>query len=342
MARPLRIQYPGAIYHVTARGNARQGIYAEDRDRERFLEYVASAVETCEVRLYLFCLMSNHFHLVVETPQANLSRFMQLVQTSYSHFHNRRHSRVGHLFQGRYTARVVHADDYLQALSRYVHLNPVFVANLRRKTVEERVQALRAYRWSSLPGYCRASRHLSFVEYEAVLSCFGNAERRRRRAYREYVESGIAHRDQDLIAMMKKPWPAIGADKFRAWVMDLHDRLSKDRTCKEDISFPKTVESLSAEEVMHRVAKALGVDVPDLTRRRRGTPVRGVAARMLCRYAGLTQRDAARVLGLGTGTAVGWQLRTLCQRTKRDRRLRRQVEQLERLLQETRRQGPAD
>jgi REP element-mobilizing transposase RayT len=200
MARPLRIQFPGAIYHVTARGNARQGIFSDNRDRERFLELLARSVETCQVRLYLFCLMTNHFHLVLETPEGNLSRFMQLLQTAYSHFHNRRHQRAGHLFQGRYGARVVDADDYLNALSRYVHLNPVFTGKLRRSPLEERRKALRRYPWSSYPGYIRESRRLPFIEYGPVLSSFGSNASRRRRTYRDYVEGDIAEKDEGLLS----------------------------------------------------------------------------------------------------------------------------------------------
>ena len=100
MARPLRVEYEGAIYHVTARGNDRRSIFRDDRDRQRFCDRLGDCVEAHEVRLYMFCLMANHIHLMLETPAGNLSQFMHRLQTAYSVYFNRRHQRSGHLFQG--------------------------------------------------------------------------------------------------------------------------------------------------------------------------------------------------------------------------------------------------
>jgi REP element-mobilizing transposase RayT len=133
MARPQRIEYEGAVYHVTARGNERQAIFLDDRDRERFLHVLGESVERFETRLYLFCLMDNHVHLVVETPRANLGQFMHRIETAYTVYFNRRHERCGHLMQGRYGARLVEKDAYALRLSRYVHLNPVFTAAARER-----------------------------------------------------------------------------------------------------------------------------------------------------------------------------------------------------------------
>jgi len=127
MARHLRVEYAGAIYHVTIRGNGRQAIFEDDRDRERFVRRLFESVETYGVRLYLYCLMTNHVHLVIETPDKGLSRFMQSLETGYTVYSNLRHKKSGHVFQGRYGAKLVEGDEYLLKLSRYVHLNPVFV-----------------------------------------------------------------------------------------------------------------------------------------------------------------------------------------------------------------------
>ena len=134
MARKLRIEPAGAIYHFTVRGVERRAIFRDDADRERFVEQFADSVERFGVRLYLYCLMSNHVHLLVETPMANLGAFMQRLQTAYTVYFNRRHRRAGHLMQGRYGAQLVQGDVYLLNLSRYIHLNPVFVgANSQSK-----------------------------------------------------------------------------------------------------------------------------------------------------------------------------------------------------------------
>jgi len=127
MARKLRVQFPGVIYHITLRGVGRCNIFLDDRDRERFVERIADGVEIDEVRVYMFCLMTNHVHLLVETPMGNLSRFMHRMETGHSVFFNRRHSRSGHLTQGRYDAKLVEGDEYLLKLSRYLHLNPVCI-----------------------------------------------------------------------------------------------------------------------------------------------------------------------------------------------------------------------
>jgi putative transposase len=145
MARRLRIEYPGAIYHVTIRGVERRRIFVDDADRRRFLERLESTSNDCGIRLFLYCLMFNHAHFLLETPAANLGQFMHRLQTAYTVYFNLRHSRAGHLMQGRYGARLVEGDDYLLKLSRYVHLNPVFVGKWRNASLAERRQALRNY-----------------------------------------------------------------------------------------------------------------------------------------------------------------------------------------------------
>jgi REP element-mobilizing transposase RayT len=112
MARPLRIEYPGAFYHVTCRGNERREIFADDRDRKRFLEILAESKEIYGVEVHGYVVMANHFHLMVMTPEANLQKFMQRFNTSYTVYFNRRHRRSGHLYQGRYKAILVDADNY--------------------------------------------------------------------------------------------------------------------------------------------------------------------------------------------------------------------------------------
>src|SRR5215472_1190357 len=130
MARPLRIEQPGGRYHVTARGNERKAIYRNDSDRAHFLEVLAEVVERFGIRIHAYALMDNHYHLLVETPEANLSRAMQWVNVSYSVWFNRRHDRAGHLFQGRFKSVLVEDDTGWQEVARYVHLNPVRIGGL--------------------------------------------------------------------------------------------------------------------------------------------------------------------------------------------------------------------
>ena len=127
MARPLRIEYPNAYYHVINRGNAGENIFLNERDKEKFLEYLSIAAERFSLIIHTYCLMSNHYHLVVETPKANLSRAIQWLNVSYATYFNRKRDRKGHLFQGRFKSIVIDADEYLAQLSHYIHLNPVRV-----------------------------------------------------------------------------------------------------------------------------------------------------------------------------------------------------------------------
>jgi len=125
MARPLRIEYEGAFYHVTSRGNERRRIFLAKSDYNQFKRYLKGAQEKYGYHLHSYVLMSNHYHLIIETPERNLSKLMQYINGSYTNFFNRRTGRSGHLFQGRYKAILVDVDSYLLQLSRYIHLNPV-------------------------------------------------------------------------------------------------------------------------------------------------------------------------------------------------------------------------
>ena len=125
MTRPLRIEYPGAYYHVVNRGNNQENIFKNDRDREKFIEYLERATDRFSTIIHSYCLMDNHYHLLVETLEANLSLSMQWINVSYATYFNRKRGRRGHLFQGRFKEILIDADDYLKHLSRYIHLNPV-------------------------------------------------------------------------------------------------------------------------------------------------------------------------------------------------------------------------
>jgi len=182
------------MYHVTFRRNERRAIFRDDADRNRLLKELEAGVEDYEVRLYLWCLMSNHVHLLVETPRANISSFMGGVLTGYSVYFNRRHRRHGHLTQGRFHSPLVEGDRYLLKLSRYIHLNPVCVGAWKSRSVRERRDYLRRYRWSSYSAY-RFARHAAaapaWLDWETVLREHSKDLRNSRRAYRRFVESGI-------------------------------------------------------------------------------------------------------------------------------------------------------
>ncbi len=183
MARPLRIEYPGALYHVISRGNERRPIVADDMDRSKRLDWLRRAVQTYGWHLHAFVQMTNHEHLFVETPEPNLSAGMQYLNGSYTSYFNCRWRRSGHLFQGRFKAHVIDEQGYFQVISRYIHLNPV-----RAKMVVKPQE----YPWSSYFGYIRAAKAWDWITYDRVLLDFGPGKpSARRRRYRQYVEANI-------------------------------------------------------------------------------------------------------------------------------------------------------
>ena len=140
MARPLRIEFPGAVYHVTSRGNAKQAIFIDDEDRHGFSGALSIVVERFNWLCHAYCLMGNHYHLLIETPNGNLSKGMRELNGVYTQGFNQRHRQVGHLFQGRYKAIIVEKDNHLLSLCRYVVLNPVRVGLIKKPE---------QWRWSS-------------------------------------------------------------------------------------------------------------------------------------------------------------------------------------------------
>ena len=149
MARPLRIEYPGAAYHVMNRGNRRQQVFHSDRDYETFLLKLEEVGDTYQIEIRSFCLMPNHFHLYLCTPEGNLSRFMQALLTSFTVTKNRRDRRSGHLFQGRFKSILVEEELYGSEVSRYIHLNPITRRHPAEMELELKQNLIREFRWSS-------------------------------------------------------------------------------------------------------------------------------------------------------------------------------------------------
>jgi len=330
MARQLRIEYPGAIYHVTVRGNAQQNIFRDDKDRYLLYARLAESVRTYAVRVYVFCLMDNHLHLVLETPGANLGRFMQSVLTGYTVCYNLRHRCHGHLTQGRYGARLVAGDDYLLKLSRYVHLNPVNVRQQACRSIWERVEHLRAYAWSSYRGYIGQAKRLEWVAYDPMLALVGGSKGKWGERYRQFVETGLAENNEEFLVALKRSARSIGDDDFREWVDERHAALLSERRCPEDVSFREGAgKRLEVEEVLKTVAKAAGTTVEGLGARRRGWKWKGIAARLLVKHVDLTRRDCARLLGLKASSVVSYQMRQAGQAMEADAKLARVVKHLD-------------
>jgi REP element-mobilizing transposase RayT len=182
MARPLRIEFPGAIYHITSRGNARQPIFKDDKDREVFLEVLEGVVVRYKWLCHAYCLMDNHYHLLIETPEGNLSRGMRQLNGIYTQRFNRKHTMVGHVFQGRFKAILVDKENYLLELCRYVVLNPVRAGMVKTPG---------KYNWSSYGATAGTVKSPSFLTTDWILSQFGHRRRQAENVYKSFVQDGV-------------------------------------------------------------------------------------------------------------------------------------------------------
>ena len=201
MARPLRIEYPGAVYHITTRGNAYQDVFLDDTDREEFLEILEQTVDRFNWLCHAYCLMTNHYHLLIETVDPTLSRGMRQLNGVYTQAFNRRHERVGHLFQGRYKAILVEKEAYLLELSRYIVLNPV-----RAKMVKKPEE----WEWSSYRATAGLSEVPPFLTTDWILSQFADERKKAQRLYRRFVAKETGRSPWDDL----KGQIYLGSEKF--------------------------------------------------------------------------------------------------------------------------------
>ena len=181
MARPIRIEFPGAVYHITARGNERKEIFLDAQDRNDFIEILALVVERFGWRCHTYCLMGNHYHLLIETPKGNVSKGMRQLNGVYAQNFNRKYKRVGHLFQGRYKAILVEKEAYLLELSRYIVLNPV-----KARFVEQ----VEEWPWSSYRAIIGENQKPGFLTTDWILEQFGKNKKKSINAYKTFVISG--------------------------------------------------------------------------------------------------------------------------------------------------------
>jgi REP element-mobilizing transposase RayT len=182
MARPLRIEYPGALYHVTSRGSGGEEVFLNEEDRMDFLTVIGEVARRMGWKCHAFCLMDNHYHLVIETENANLSKGMRQINGMYTQRFNKRHGKSGHVFQGRYKAVLVERDAYLLELCRYVVLNPIRLKAARKPWT---------WRWSSYAATAGIAPKPAWLDVQWLLSRFNKDASRARKAYEKFVLEGI-------------------------------------------------------------------------------------------------------------------------------------------------------
>ena len=202
MARPLRLEFSGALYHVTSRGDRQDDIYESDYDRDQFLGLLSDVCATYNWVCHAYCLMSNHYHLLIETPEANLSKGMRQLNGAYTQRFNRQHGRVGHVFQGRYKAIHVEKESYLLELSRYIVLNPVRA---------EMVRTAKDWPWSSYRSTICQSEVPEWLNTQWILSAFGQSKRIAIEGYKKFVSEG---RNQPSLWKELRNQVYLGSDSF--------------------------------------------------------------------------------------------------------------------------------
>ncbi len=309
MARPLRIEYPGAYYHVTARGNERRAIFRDDHDRERFLTYLETAVVRYNAAIHAYCLMDNHYHLLMSTPSGNLSQIMRHINGAYTVYFNKRHDRIGHLFQGRYKAILVDADEYAGELSRYIHLNPV------RAKIADRPED---YRWTSYAACIGRKTAPRWLTTDWLLRHFGRKPADARKTYRGFVEAKIgggegSPLDETFASSI------LGRPEF---IDEIREKFLSGAKKNRSVPAVAALKKISPGEIAGQV-RAVFVEEPALAKK--------IALYLSHRYSGATLMEIGRHFGIGD-SAVSQASRRMEMLLAVDRKLRRRVEKMRRSL----------
>jgi REP element-mobilizing transposase RayT len=306
MARAVRIEYPGAVYHVVCRGNNRQAVFRDDYDRKRYLEKLSLYCQDKDVELLCYCLLGNHVHLVLETPQGNLSKMMQAFQTSYTVYFNKRHGRTGHVFEQRYKAFLVDRDNYLLEVSRYVHLNAVAARLVERPA---------RYRWSSYASYLKG-KELPGLKHQKILDYFAGGKRRQIEQYREFVEGGLAGKEK-LGELPVRKQAFIGDEEF------------EEAARKNAAKLSVMEKSYPLKRIAAAVCKVAGVSENELKHSGRREEIQR-ARELLCyvsrRHGTVSLTELSKFLGVKELSTPSHALRRAEKRLTEDRGFRRQVE----------------
>ena len=311
MARPLRIEFPGAFYHVINRRNTGMDVFRSDRDRDKFLEYVGKAAKRYEIRVHTYCLMTTHYHLLVETPRANLSQAIKWINVSYAVYFNRKRRRFGHLFQGRFKGVLVDADEYLKHLSRYIHLNPV-----RAGMVED----CKDYQWSSYPVFGGYVKSPEWLETDWMLSLFGDNRDIANKRYREFVESvqneKIENPSDDVVS-----GAILGGVDFVNWVKKTF--LSKDSDSKEMPQLKSLKPRPSPDDLIQVVSEELGCERESILRKGKKRNFARDLAIYLCReMTGETGVALGRYFGGISGAGIAFKYNQIANQIEGDRKLK--------------------
>jgi REP element-mobilizing transposase RayT len=310
MARPLRITYPGAFYHITSRGNERKEVFKSKRDRQKFLEYLESASQRYDAIIHAYCLMGNHYHLLMETPTGNLPQIMRHINGAYTTYFNVKRQRAGHLFQGRYKAILVDIDEYAKELSRYIHLNPVRA---------ELVETPEEYEWSSYQFYIGGQKTPEWLHLDFILGYFGKKFSIAQKEYQQFVNMlGDLEYKSPLTEVVSST--ILGAPDFIAFIKDRY--LAGKRPDKDLPALKELSKKASIHDVFNEVESIFKKDQ---------ALARNIKLYLCQRNTGEKLKDIGKHFGIGE-SGVSQACRRISQKIDRDKKLKRKIGKIEKKL----------
>jgi REP element-mobilizing transposase RayT len=315
MARALRIEYEGAFYHVTSRGNDQKRIFFNKTDYSKFKFYLEEGMKKFGYRLHAYVLMTNHYHLLIETPNANLSKLMHYINGSYTTYINIKRGRSGHLFRGRYKAILVDRDNYLLELSRYIHLNPVKA---------DMVDKPQDYAHSSYNSFINKKGESIIVRRELIWSMISSKNKQAPSAYRSFVENVS-------VDALDNPFKDVYGGFLlgsKAFIKRILNTLNEDKLKNTETSHRKTLRTgLEPEDVFKAVSNYLGVPVNDLVKMK--GDVRGIAVYLLKVHTETTNNEIGKYFGGLSFSTVAKIKQRFLNKISTDRSLRKKIEKLD-------------
>jgi len=311
MTRQIRIEYENAFYHVMCRGNTRSRIFCESEDKIKFLDYLQKAHEKYKIVIHAYCLMNNHYHLLIQTPSGNLSRAMHSINTGYTNYYNHAHNRTGHLFSGRYKAILVDKDNYALKLSSYIHLNPV-KAGLVSKASE--------YEWSSCRYYLSSGVKPEYLRTDFILDFLKNGKESEIKEYERYLKENL-NSDEDLKDQIIAGC-VLGKKEFIDW---LKERARERKWIKSET--PAIKELYDSKELISRIKKEVSKlnEVNDIIKRK-------LTIYLLRKHTNLTLKEISFMYGDISNYGISKIVRRFKQKILEDRFLKRLVNKVEKRL----------
>lgn len=306
MTRPLRIEYPGAYYHITSRGNERKNIFLHKVDRNKFLSYLRSSSLRYGAIIHAFCLMGNHYHLLVETPRGNLSQIMRHINGAYTIYFNVKHKRRGHLFQGRYKAIIIDVDSYAGELSRYIHLNPV-KAGIAKMPEN--------YNWSSYSCYIGRKKKPDWLTTDFILHYYGNDNKQAIRNYQKFVAARI-NTEYDSPLKETIASTILGNEDFTEFIKD--NFLGHKKKDRDLPAINQLRDAPDIRETHNKVRDAVGND---------NSSYKKITLYLLHKNSGLSLKEIGEHFGIGE-SAVSVSSKRFETTLKKNKKLRKQIELL--------------